>query len=85
MARLSTEVMGSSEAIVTSPNAASGLSPLLLGEAAHTPSPSAITVGTVTGPVVTAPQSQASAMTPCVSCVKAWTMPVSESVMASRM
>ena len=47
MARLSTEVMGSSEAIVTSPNAASGLSPLLLGEAAHTPSPSAITVGTV--------------------------------------
>lgn len=53
-------MMGKSEARVTIPNPWSFDSPLPTAEA--TPMPSASTSGTVTGPVVTAPQSQATPM-----------------------
>ena len=61
MLTASTQITGNSEASVTMPKPESGLS-ARPAEAA-TPMPTASTSGTVTGPVVIAPQSQASPIT----------------------
>ena len=57
MAKMRTAIIGNKDAIVTTPNPDSEESPLP-AEAAI-PIPNDRTSGTVTGPVVTAPQSQA--------------------------